>query len=351
MVLRTPLARGALIALLAALCFGVTIPVVARAGRGVGPLSTAALLYLGAFLAGVSLRAFVRAPGARLGRGDLPRVAVVALFGAALAPTLLAWGLQRAGATAGALLLNLEAAFTVLLARALYREPMGGRVAAAVAAMTLGGVALALGAARGGAGTLAGALAVGAATLAWALDNVLTRPLAEHDPLTVVAAKAALGASLTVVLSRVVGEPMPDATRAAILLGCGATGYGLSLGLYLLAQRRIGAGRTASIFAFAPFIGAALGWAMGARPPGVAAGAAGALFALGVYLHVTERHGHAHVHEAIEHEHAHRHDDGHHGHVHDPPFKGEHVHAHRHERVEHDHPHAPDIHHGHRHDG
>ena len=40
-----PIALGAALAVLAALSFGATTPLVERAGRGLGPLTTAALLY------------------------------------------------------------------------------------------------------------------------------------------------------------------------------------------------------------------------------------------------------------------------------------------------------------------
>jgi len=147
----------------------------------------------------------------------------------------------------------------------------------------------------------------------------------------------------------IAGEPAPPARAVLVLLACGATGYGLSLRLYLLAQRAIGAGRTGSVFALAPFLGAAVAIAAGDRiATGWTIGAA-ALLAAGVYLHLTERHGHAHVHESIEHDHVHRHDDGHHDHAHDPPFAGEHAHPHQHARLAHTHEHAPDLHHAHPH--
>jgi drug/metabolite transporter (DMT)-like permease len=338
-----------LLAALAAVAFGVTTPVVAWAGRGVGAFATAASLYAGAALAAALLRAAVRRRDAPLRRTDLPRVLAVAAVGGALAPTLLAWGLQRSGPTIGALLLNLEAVFTVLLARAFFREPIGARVGLAVAAMAAGGAALALDTSRGAAWGVLGVAAVAGATAAWAADNTLTRPLAERDPLEVVACKGGIGALLTATAALATGEAWPPWPAAAILLGCGATGYGLSLRLYLLAQRRIGAGRTGSVFALAPFIGAALGFALGDRAAGAETLAAAALFALGVFLHVTERHAHAHVHAPTEHEHLHRHPDEHHDHAHDPPFVGEHAHPHHHARLEHDHEHAPDVHHEHAH--
>ncbi|MCB9574582.1 MAG: DMT family transporter [Kofleriaceae bacterium] len=348
---RSPIATGVLLAVVAAIAFGVTTPVVAWAGRDLGPLSTAALLYAGAAVAALGLRLTTRRRGPALRRGDASRLIAVALCGAAIAPSLLAWGLQRAGPTAGALLLNLEAVFTVLLARALHREPIGGRVAVAVVAMAAGGAALTLDAIDAATWGVGGALAVAGATLAWALDNTLTRPLAEREPIDVVAAKATLGALVTGAAALAWGEPAPGATAALALLGAGATGYGLSLRAYLLAQRRIGAGRTGSVFALAPFVGAALAWALGDRGAGAGTLAAVGLFGLGVYLHVTERHAHPHVHAPVEHDHVHRHDDGHHDHVHVPPVVGEHAHPHRHDLLVHAHPHAPDLHHDHAHPG
>jgi drug/metabolite transporter (DMT)-like permease len=49
-------------------------------------------------------------------------VSPVLLAGGVLSPVLMLLGLQRASALSGALLLNLEAPFTVLLAVALFRE-------------------------------------------------------------------------------------------------------------------------------------------------------------------------------------------------------------------------------------
>jgi drug/metabolite transporter (DMT)-like permease len=347
---RSSLATGVLLAALAAVAFGITTPVVAWAGRDIGPLATAALLYMGAALTALTLDLTIRDKEASVRRTDVPRLIGIAVAGGAVAPALLAWGLQRAGATAGSLLLNLEAVFTVFLARALFHEPIGRRVALAVACMAAGGAALTLDSSATGSFGLFGVLAVAGATAAWALDNALTRPLAERDPFQVILVKGALGASITGVVALARGEHMPPLGHAAVLLACGATGYGASLYCYLLAQRRIGAGRTGSVFALAPFIGAALAWGLGDRHAGALGLAAAGLFGLGVFLHVSERHGHHHVHQPTEHEHMHRHDDGHHMHTHDPPFVGEHSHPHRHDRVEHEHDHAPDIHHAHPHD-
>jgi drug/metabolite transporter (DMT)-like permease len=344
---RNPIVAGTLLAAFAALAFGVTTPFLQRAGAGVGPLATAALLYLGA-AAGAA-----RWPGRRSEAGvrwaHVPRLLAVAFFGAALAPALFAWGLQRVSATGGALLLNFEAVFTVALAAAIHREHVAPRVAVAALLMLAGGSLTAAGAATGGRVGAWGAAAVVAAVLSWALDNVLTRPFADLDPAAVVRVKALCGAAFTAGLSLALGEPRPGAAQAAAILACGATGYGLSLRLYLLAQRRIGAGRTGSVFALAPFVGALAALAMGDRPEGAATPLAAALFAAGLALHLTERHAHPHRHAAQAHDHAHTHDDGHHDHHHDALPAGAHTHLHLHDPVVHAHPHGPDLHHGHGH--
>lgn len=344
----SPIRAGAWLAILAAVSFGVTAPLVKVAGAGAGPFITAALLYLGA--AGVSLvgsRAPARepAPGAR----HVPRLLLVAVIGAVIAPTLLAWGLQRTSATTASLLLNLEAIFTVLLGWALYREAISAQVALAVTLVASGSALLVLGATTAGQSSTLGAVAVVIATLGWALDNTLTRPLSDLDPRKVVLAKATVGAALSLAASWVIHEARPTGAHALALLACGAVGYGLSLRLYLLAQRHLGAGRTGSIFALGPFVGVLVAWAMGDRAMNLATGLAGLLFAAGIALHVLERHRHLHRHSPLEHEHAHRHDDQHHDHPHDPPFAGEHSHAHRHREIEHAHEHGPDLHHQHKH--
>jgi drug/metabolite transporter (DMT)-like permease len=342
-----PFRGGTLLALGAAAAFGVTAPLVQRFGRQVGPFTTAALLYGGAAL--VSIKRRRAGADAAVERRHWPRIAVAAVAGAFLAPVCLAFGLQRATGTSASLMLNLEAVFTVLLAATLLHEQVGGRVFLAVGAMFAGGLVLVVGSGVGGASSWLGLGAVALATLGWALDNVVLRPLADLEPGGVVLRKATLGAAFSLVTAAVVAERWPSMRSVALLVLCGATGYGLSLRLYLHAQRRIGAARTGSTFALAPFLGGVVALLMGQGEVGPAMLVAGALFAVGAYLHGTELHDHRHVHEPLEHEHAHRHDDGHHGHVHVPAVLGEHSHPHRHERLVHDHPHAPDVHHHHRH--
>ncbi len=346
--LHLPALRGGLLALLAAALFGISTPLVQRFGAGLGAFTTAALLYAGAAAVGMlSLRS--AAHEARLQKADSPRLLAMAGFGAALGPVALAWGLQHTSGTSASLMLTLEALFTATLAWRLYGETMDRRVWAAMLLLLVGGMALVMDQGLQGGVQLLGLLAVLLATMAWGVDNTLSRGLAERDPSQVVMAKAVLGTAATALLAALSGEPLPSALAALGLFAVGATGYGLSLRFYLLAQRAFGAARTGSVFAFAPFIGAAVAFAFGERSAGWLMVLGGGFMLAGVLLHLAESHGHEHPHEALEHEHAHRHDDGHHTHTHDVMPIGSHSHRHTHAPITHAHAHAPDVHHQHRH--
>lgn len=276
----------------------------------------------------------------------------MAFFGAVVGPVALAWGLQQTSGTSASLMLTLEAVFTALLAWRLYGESIDRRVLWAMLLLLSGGVLLALDQGLQDDAQFLGLLAVLVATIAWGVDNSLSRGVADRDPGQVVLAKAALGTLATFVLAVVLSEPVPTWQNALALLAVGASGYGLSLRLYLLAQRHFGAARTGSVFAFAPFIGAAGAYALGERGAGVFLWVGGALMLAGVILHLAESHEHEHAHEEMEHEHAHTHDDGHHGHHDDrhPEMPaGPHSHRHKHSAMVHRHPHVPDLHHLHRH--
>ena len=343
-----PALRGGLFALLAAALFGLSTPLVQHFGQGLGAFTTAALLYIGAAVVALLMRHPPQREAA-LRRADWPRIAAMAAFGAVIGPVALAWGLQRTSGSSASLMLTLEALFTALLAWRLYGETIDKRVGAAMLFLLAGGMALVLEQGLAGDTQLAGLLAVLMATAAWGIDNTLSRGVADRDPGQVVLAKASVGAIATIVLALWFGEAMPSLVAACALLAIGATGYGLSLRLYLLAQREFGAGRTGSVFAFAPFIGALGAFALGS-PIGSGMMVVGGLLMLaGVVLHLFESHDHVHNHAVLEHEHAHSHDDGHHLHGHEDMPTRQHSHWHRHGPLHHAHPHVPDAHHLHPH--
>jgi drug/metabolite transporter (DMT)-like permease len=336
---------AALRALFAAALFGLTAPVLKALGVAGAPLVTSGILYLGA---GAVLLPFGRRREAPLGRADFALVGGVILVGGVVAPALLLVGLQRASASAASLLLNLETVFTTLVAVLFFREWIGRRGVAALALIVGGAAALTF--ERGGATTsLVGPLAVAGACAAWGLDNNLTQRLSLRDPIAVVRWKGLGAGAISLGLGFLVGQRLPEWRAALATLAVGALGYGLSLVLYVGAQRSLGAARTGLLFATAPFAGALGALALDGDRPTAALGVAAAAMAGGVALLIAERHDHEHAHEALEHEHLHVHDE-HHRHEHAGDAGPEpHSHPHRHEPLRHAHPHAPDLHHRHKH--
>jgi drug/metabolite transporter (DMT)-like permease len=341
----SPFVRGFLWAALAALAFGLTTPLVSVLGRGLGTWSTAALLYCGsAVFAAAASRRPRAAARALATRGAM--LLAIGLIGGMLAPAAFVYGLHRTGAVSASLALNMEAPFSIAIAALAFHEFVGRRLLVAMLAIVGGAALLAL---QGG--SVTGGLGIAfvvVATALWAIDNALSSRLGEVDPRIVVLWKSAFGAAASFAIAAALHETPATPAAAAALAGVGAIGYGASLYFYLIAQRTFGVGRTASVFAFAPFAGAAVAIAMGERGLDPASAAAFVLMAAGIGLHATERHAHAHTHQPLGHVHPHRHDDGHHDHRHDGPA-GEHTHEHLHAAFTHTHEHAPDAHHAHSH--
>ena len=112
--LSSPALQGGLLALLAAALFGLSTPLVQRFGAGLGPFSTAALLYIGAAVVALLLRR-PASREAQLRRTDLPRLLAMAGMGAVIGPVALAWGLQRTSGSSASLMLTRSSVCLTLL--------------------------------------------------------------------------------------------------------------------------------------------------------------------------------------------------------------------------------------------
>jgi len=350
--------RGIGLALGAAVLFGVSTPFAKLLLSDAAPQLLAGLLYLGSGLGLgiVWLRGRYTAEGARetpLTRRNIPWLAGAIVFGGVLGPLLLMIGLTRTPASSASLLLNLEGVFTALLAWFVFRENFDRRIALGMLSIVAGGLALSWGG-RLSWGGLAGPIAVAGACLCWAIDNNLTQKVSAGDPVQIAMLKGLAAGSVNTAIAFLLSASLPAAPRVAGALALGFLSYGVSLVLFVLALRHLGTARTGAYFSTAPFVGALLSLAIFRERPTTLFIVAGALMALGVWLHLTERHEHEHEHVALDHDHAHVHD-RHHQHAHsadDPPVTDPvpHTHRHLHALMVHSHPHYPDIHHRHAHD-
>ena len=345
---------GAPLAILSAALFGASTPFAkALLGGGVDPWLLAGLLYLGSGV-GLGIVEIVRRAAGRasseapLRRGDFPWLALVVLSGGVVCPVLLMVGLATTPAATASLLLNLEALATMAIAWLVFRENVDRRLLAGAAAILAGAVLLSWQGGPSGFGW--GTAAIAGACLAWGIDNNLTRRLSAADPVQIALIKGLAAGAVNLALALALGAHLPEADAIGGAALIGFLGYGLSLVLFVLALRHLGAARTGAYFSTAPFIGAVLAVTLFGEPVTVGLVIAGLLIAGGVYLHLAERHQHAHPHEALQHEHRHVHDEHHqHSHMQGDPVGEPHTHPHRHLSIVHSHAHYPDLHHRHPH--
>ncbi len=344
-------------ALLAAVLFGASAPLAKLLLGAMEPVPLAAFLYIGS---GVGLLLFrgLRGMGgrsagveARMGKADLPWLAGAVLVGGVAAPIVLMFSLRDTPAATASLLLNFEGVATTLIAALWFKEAIGRRVWLAVAFVTAASILLSWNA-NGQWGISAGAAGVLGACVLWGMDNNFTRNISAKDPLAIVSVKGIGAGGFSLVLALIFHNrlPSPGAALGAMLLG--SVSYGLSIVLFILAMRSLGAARTSALYGTAPFAGALLSLAVFRETPGILFYPSLPVMIAGAVLLLGEKHTHRHIHAAIEHDHRHSHDDSHHTHHHDEgeiPSNGEHSHPHAHEAMAHRHQHAPDIHHRHDH--
>jgi drug/metabolite transporter (DMT)-like permease len=351
---RTPVAPAILAALAAALLFGASTPLAKQLLRDTSPMLLAGLLYLGSGL-GLALARLLRDRGWRtppLTRAQWLWLLLAIGCGGVLAPLLLMLGLRRTPAAAASLLLNLEAVLTALLAWIAFREHTDRRVVLGMALIVAGAGALA---GQGGSrwhGFGWGAPLIALACLCWAVDNNLTRKVSASDASFLAAVKGLTAGTVNTGLALLLGAQLPPHAQIAQAMTLGLLGYGVSLVLFVVALRGLGAARTGAYFSTAPFLGAAIAVLALGEPTSPSFWLAAALMGGGVWLHLRERHDHVHTHLPETHTHRHVHDE-HHRHSHEPDWDGRepHTHAHSHGPLTHAHAHYPDIHHRHGHDG
>lgn len=351
--MQRPDRQAILMALLAAALFGAVVPVSKVLLTGIGPVTLAGLLYLGAGGGTLIVRHCTRRrysdTEAPIRRSDLPWLSGIIIFGSIMAPILLMIGLSITPASTTSLLLNGELACTAIIAGIAFREHMGWRAGGAILAVIAGGVILTLDPSESFQPS-PGAILVILACFCWGLDNNLTRVISDKEPAMIVIIKGGVAGIFGIILGSAIGEPLPHMILIPIALITGGIGYGLSIICFIRALRVLGAARTGALFASAPFIGLIIaGLALG-EPLGREILFSLPFMAAGTWLIATETHGHLHSHSSLLHDHRHQHDDDHHDHTSGDNSHGDdHAHPHFHIPIAHAHPHSQDLHHGHHH--
>lgn len=270
----------------------------------------------------------------RLTRADLPyTVGMIVLD--ILAPILLMVGIDFGTAANASLLGNFEIVATTLIALLVFRERVTKRLWTAILFTFAASVILSF-EEVGSLQFSVGSLFVIAATVCWGLENNCTRKISERSTYQIVVLKGLFSGAGSFAVALLLGEKLPSLPLVAAAMLIGYIAYGLSIFLYIRAQRDLGAAKTSAYYTVAPFVGAFLSFLILREPLTVRF-----LFALGFMLigtvivvldTVAKHHTHAHEHTVT-----HTHDGSTHTHV----ITHTHGHDHYREKGKHSHRHSP----------
>lgn len=324
-------------AILAALFYAINTPLSKLLLVSVPSTFMAAFLYLGAG-AGVGIMYVFHwrkeEKTERLGRKDLPyTVGMIVLD--ILAPIFLMLGIKYGTAANASLLGNFEIVATTLIALVIFREAVSKRLWAAIALITIASIILSF----EGTGNFRfsiGSLFVLLATACWGLENNCTRSISEKSTYEIVVLKGIFSGGGAFVIAFLAGEKLPAFEYIAFAMLLGFVAYGLSIFLYIRAQRSLGAAKTSAYYAVAPFVGAFLSFALlGERLTWVYFAALLIMIAGTVFV-IMDTIGRIHTHEHT-HTFTHKHDGT--THTHTVVHSHEHSHYTLHDRHGHHHPH------------
>lgn len=339
-------------AILAAALFGMSAPFSKLLLLKISPLFLSALLYLGAGIGMLFIDIAKRISKtkrieARLTKGELPYVISMIVLDI-MAPISLMVGLTMTNAANASLLNNFEIAATSVIALIVFKETIGKRLWLSISLITVSSVILTLDDFSSFSFSI-GSVFVLLACLCWGLENNCTRKLSIKDPLQVVIIKGFGSGIGALVIAAFANDLSGDADFILLSLLLGFFAYGMSIFFYVSSQRSLGAARTSTYYAVAPFIGVGISLIVFNEPINANFMAALVIMLIGTYFAAVEKHAHRHYHENMEHEHRHNHSDGHHNHSHQMLVEGDHSHPHVHDVIVHNHSHTPDMHHAHLH--
>lgn len=341
-----------LCALAAAALYAVNIPLSRLLLNHAGEIMMAAFLYFGA---GMGLAAWGQAEQLR-GKADsqerltgkeLPWTIAMVLLDIA-APILLMSGIARTSPANVSLLNNFEIVTTSLIALIIFREIISKRLWLAILMVTAASMMLTF-EGEGAFTWNTGSLLVLGACVCWGFENNCTRMISNKSSTEIVVIKGCCSGLGSFLLALLLGEDIPKPPWICAILLLGFVSYGLSIKLYIMAQKNLGAAKTSAYYSIAPFLGVAFSMIFLGDKPGIRFYGAMALMVAStvviikdtVALQHTHEHEHTHTHEHLHgtlahtHEHTHRHT---HTHIH---TGGPGVHEHTHDRLDgHEHTHG-----------
>lgn len=278
---------GILLAVLAAALYALSSPLSKLLLEEMPSTLMAGFLYLGAGL-GMGVIAFFR--GLRrtktaekpLTREELPYTVAMIVLDIA-APVCLLFGLRTTTAANAALLNNFEIVATAVVALMVFGEKISPRLWAGILFVTLSCAILSF-EDLSSLQFSPGSVLILAACVFWGFENNCTRKISSKDPMQIVLLKGVFSGVGSLAIGLILGERITVLWSVFAVLGVGLVSYGMSIFLYVHAQRLLGAARTSAYYAVAPFIGTILSLAIFRQMPQYPYFIALALMAVGAWL-------------------------------------------------------------------
>lgn len=338
------------LALIAAVFYAINTPFSKILLTSVSPTFMAAFLYLGAGIGVGFMYLFqykYEEKSERLASRDLIYTIGMIVLDIA-APIFLMLGINLGTASNASLLGNFEIVATTLIALIIFKERVSVRLWIAIGFITLSSIVLSF----EGSGSfkfLIGSLFVILATCCWGLENNCTRKISDKSTYEIVMLKGIFSGGGSFGIAMIIGETIPTVKYIVVVMLLGFVAYGLSIFLYIRAQRDLGAAKTSAYYAVAPFVGAFLAFLINGEKltvmyyVGLLFMLVGTIFV--IYDTMIKHHLHGHTHTIIhthngvththvithEHEHYHFGNEDNHNHKH-----GEYLSSEEH-RLEHKH--------------
>lgn len=192
----------------------------------------------------------------RLNRSDFPyTLGMIALDIAA--PIFLMLGIKNGTASNASLLGNFEIVATTMIALLFFGEKVSGKLWTAIGLITLSSIILSFESVEGFRFSR-GSLFVVLATCCWGLENNCTRSISNKSSYEIVTIKGVFSGLGSLIIGLAIGERLPKIEYVLATLLLGFLSYGLSIFMYVRAQRYLGAAKTSAYYAVAPFIGSFL---------------------------------------------------------------------------------------------
>jgi drug/metabolite transporter (DMT)-like permease len=244
-------------ALLAAVFYAINTPLSKLLLENVPATFMASFLYLGAGV-GVGIMYLFHwhneEKAERLTGKDLPYTIGMIILDI-LAPIFLMIGIRYSAASSASLLGNFEIVATTLIALLIFKEAVSKRLWAAIALITVSSILLSF-EETGSFHFSYGSLFVLLATVCWGLENNCTRKISGKSTYEIVVLKGIFSGGGAFIIAMLLGEKLPEIKYILLAMMLGYVAYGLSIFLYIRAQRYLGAAKTSAYYAVAPFVGA-----------------------------------------------------------------------------------------------